>query len=105
MAEGYPKDVVPLYDGAVMDVSGKALENGQTVFSLSYHVKASVKDVYNYYVDVMKDATELNKIETGEFNGITGIKQDMQIVCHISKYSGDETQSQVDITIESGAGS
>lgn len=90
LPDDYPKDIVPVIDNATVTVASRNEDKDKKV---SYYVtltsEKDIKDVYNFYVDALKDLTELNKSQMNDYYSISGVKGDKQIAVTVTPEDKD----------------
>ena len=66
----YPKDLVPIFPGAKILMAGKT----DKMFGIQIYTEKSIPEVYEYYVEAMKNAEGLRHDQGDNFFDVEGVK-------------------------------
>lgn len=96
LPEGYPEDLLPIVEDSKIQMGNKMEENGKVSYMISYTCSKSAKDVWEFYKDAMKDATDLSTTQVNNIYTANGNKGDQQLTVWISQ---EEKETSVSLGI------
>lgn len=102
LPEGYPKDIVPVIDGAKIVMSAKNQDaNKKITFVIALESKKEITEVGNFYKDVMENAEEKVESEVNNWISIGGKKAKNNVLIIVSDNPSDSNmKSLITISIE-----
>lgn len=97
LPDGYPKDLLPIVDNAKIVMANKNEADGKVNYMISYTCSKSAKDVWEFYKDALKDATDLSTSQVNNVYTAGGTKGEQQLTVWISQ-EDKETSVNLGIT-------
>ena len=96
----YPKDLVPIVDGAKINMANRNENAGKITYWVAYFTDKTPKEVNSFYQDALKALTEPQKAEMNGSYNISGTKDGKIIGVIITTEENDgKKQTLVNITI------
>ncbi|MCL5057252.1 MAG: hypothetical protein M1130_04495 [Actinobacteria bacterium] len=96
LPEGYPKEIVPIIDDGKIALATKNEDaNKKLSFWVTVTSKKDPKEVYKFYQEALKDATETQKTEVNNDYFISGIKGDRNFTVSVSSEEKDGGKNTV----------
>ena len=99
LPEGYPKETVPIIgDGKIVMATKNEDADKKLTFWVTVNSNKDPKEVYKFYEETLKDATETQKTEVNNDYFISGIKGDRSFTVSVSSEetnSGKKTVVQI----------
>ena len=100
LPEAYPRDVVPIIDGGKVVLANKNEDADKKVsFWVVVESSKATADVYKFYQEVLKDASETQNSQTNNEYYITGTKGDNNFTVGIIPGADDNRKSTVQIFV------
>lgn len=99
LPKDYPKDLVPIIDGAVISSASKESKDGKDWYVVCGYVKKNYSDVMKYYEEKLADLSDKT---TGNYNNsytVTGTKNNSIIGVVAAQDSNDEKKCTLYISI------
>lgn len=98
LPEGYPKDVIPIIDGAKVISAMDTSNDNKKMYIIAMGSNKEKKEVYDYYLNIIKDAENLTKIDAGGGYMRTGKLGNYAVTIGINE-SDDDYKSTVSISV------
>lgn len=101
LPDAYPKDLFPIIDGGIIVMANRNEDaNKKVTYWVTYTSDKAAKEIYDFYLDAYKDATETQKMELSGTYSVSGVKGGQQFSTTISSEDKDGKKvSTVMITI------
>jgi|GEM_PF-6601413 len=101
LPEGYPSDVVPLYEPARVSLTNKfETSGGGTGFEVQYQSNAGVTEVHEYYVGLLEGNEFFTDMEMSPSFAVGGVKGGYAVTLVTAPAADDPDMTSVTIGLE-----
>lgn len=90
LPEGYPKDILPIIDGGKIVLANKNEDADKKVsFWVTVSSDKPAQEVYKFYEEAVKDASETQKAQSNDGYYLAGVKGDKRFTISIDPEEKD----------------
>jgi len=97
LPDGFPQDLVPIIDDSIILMAIGGNDEGGEEYSITALTNTEVKDVVDFYKDIMSDAEDSTTVAAGDMNIFAGLKNGIHVTITISPTDEDEYKAMISI--------